>query len=347
MIRRDKLIAIVVGTLVGGTILYIAVNGLCLSPASQLDAQTRERLNKVAQLKKSIAANSDSRRKLAAFAAGTLGTESEANKVSSILETRLTEILKQVGLTSPTVAGSPPLDSVRPTALPKKAGAQLGWRISAKGRLDQVLELLYYLDAEPYLHKVEQLSITPAGNEVKVDVTFLTLVLPEIKDASLRAVTTMPAATQPASLEERKIAYALIAARDVLRPYIQRVVQPQPNDPPPGQHEVTPDTLPADPTARLKLSDMSIYNGQDDQVGFYDLTTPDKVQWMKIGDAMAGGKIVCIDRRPLPKREKPELDSPGRIIIQIGQEYFAVEVETTVAQKYPLPADKLPTGLKK
>ena len=96
----------------------------------------------------------------------------------------------------------------------------------------------------------------------------------------------------------------------------------------------------------MKIADLTIYKGQE-EVAVYDITTPSRVDRLKVGDALGGGTVVMIDRRPLPRRDNPNLDSPGRVILMIGQEYFAIEVETVVARKYPMPAELLPPELKK
>ena len=94
----------------------------------------------------------------------------------------------------------------------------------------------------------------------------------------------------------------------------------------------------------MKIADLTIYNGQE-MVGVYHTDTASRVERLKVGESLGGGTIVMIDRRELPRRDNPNLVSPGRVILRIGDEYFAIDVETVVARKYPVPADRLPPEL--
>jgi len=356
--RKEFLIAIVVGVLVGGTILYLLVDNLCLKKAADIEDSIAVKQKEIAELEKSVAANGKSRKTIATYAAQTLGTD--ASKVGSQVQARLTAIIAKVGLTNTSGTGSPPLDYISPKALPsgQGVGQSLGWKISAKGRLDQVVDFLCYLDAEPYVHKIDRLRLAPNGPDVQVDLDFMTLVMVPVKDANSKTVTTMPATTQPSvDMAERRTSVQVIAARDVLRPYIQRI--PPPPDPPPPPTPPT-DTQPAptppvppptppveqNPDGRMRIADLTIYGGLE-EVAVYDTATANRVERKKVGDKLAGGTIVMIDRRPLPRRDNPNLTSPGRVIVLIGEEYFAIEVGTVLTWKYPLSAELLPAALKK
>jgi len=353
--RKELLIAIIVGVLVGGTILYLLVDWLCLEPAAKADKTFADKQEEIAKLKKSIAANSKSRDTLQTYAGLTLGTD--ASKVGAQTRARLTAMIDKVGLTNVSGTGSVPLTYISPKSVSSGGGVvgqSLGWKISAKGRLDQVMDFLCYLDAEPYVHKIDRLTIRPNGPDVQIDLDFMTLVMAPVKDASFRPVETMPATTQPTlDLQEHRASYAVIAARDVLRPYMQRIPPPPPPPPPPDPPKEgdpppppPPPPPPANPEERMRVADLTIYNGQE-EVAVYDTATSNRVSRLKVGDALAGGTIVCIDRRPLPMRNNPNLQSPGRVIVLIGEEFFAIEVGTVVAWKYRMSNELLPEGLRK
>jgi hypothetical protein len=65
----------------------------------------------------------------------------------------------------------------------------------------------------------------------------------------------------------------------------------------------------------------------------------------KPGDELAEGAIVMIDYRPLPFPDNPALKSFSRVILKIGDEYWAIERGRTLADKYKLAADQLPPSL--
>jgi len=355
--RKDVLIAIIVGVLVGGSILYMLVNWLCLAPAAKLDGYLADAKKAIGVYNDSIAANGKSRDTLKKFVAQTLGTDQEISKVSSLTQTRLEAMVSKAGLTHVNGNSLPALDPISARALAGGVGKAVGWKISAKGKLDQVIGFLCELDAEPYLHKIEKLTLKPNGPDVQVDLEYLTLLMIEMKDTSFKPLPTMALETlqQPPtpSLDDRLASVQLISVRDVLRPYIPRPPDPPPPPPQPPttqQAEQPPPPQPTppqpqDPNARMKVADLSIYNGRE-EVGVYH-TDSNRVQRLKVGEALGGGTIVMIDRRPLPRRDNPNLFSPGRVILLMGDQYFAVEVERTVAEKYQMAAEQLPQGLKK
>ena len=67
----------------------------------------------------------------------------------------------------------------------------------------------------------------------------------------------------------------------------------------------------------------------------------------KPGDDLAGGKIVMIDYRKMPFPKKPALLSQSRVILAIGEEYWAIERGNTLADRHKLATEQLPANLAK
>ncbi len=65
-----------------------------------------------------------------------------------------------------------------------------------------------------------------------------------------------------------------------------------------------------------------------------------------LGDDLAGGRIAVIDYRPMPMPSKPEILSGSRVILQTGQEYWAVELGQSVNEKRLLTSEQLPEQLR-
>ena len=76
-------------------------------------------------------------------------------------------------------------------------------------------------------------------------------------------------------------------------------------------------------------------------------TNQNKTANYKPGDTLAGGKIVMIDYRKMPFPKKPALLSQSRVILSIGEEYWAIERGNTLADIHRLESDQLPTNLAK
>ena len=64
------------------------------------------------------------------------------------------------------------------------------------------------------------------------------------------------------------------------------------------------------------------------------------------GDKLAGGQIVTVDYRQMPRADKPEILSGSRAIVKIGATWWAVELGQTVAQRYRLRKEQLPVELR-
>jgi hypothetical protein len=67
----------------------------------------------------------------------------------------------------------------------------------------------------------------------------------------------------------------------------------------------------------------------------------------KLGDALAEGTVVMVDYRPLPMPGNEGLQSFSRVIVKIGDEYWAIERGQTLADKRRLAPDQLPESLSK
>jgi len=75
-----------------------------------------------------------------------------------------------------------------------------------------------------------------------------------------------------------------------------------------------------------------------------------KLYKYKIGDAFntktLRARIIMVDYRPLPLPNKPKIYSDSRLIIKIGDDYWAVELGHTFDQKYRLNKERLPQRLR-
>jgi hypothetical protein len=76
-------------------------------------------------------------------------------------------------------------------------------------------------------------------------------------------------------------------------------------------------------------------------------TNQNKTASYKPGDELAGGKIVMIDYRKMPFPKKPVLLSQSRVILIIGEDYWAIERGNTLADIHKLAPGQLPEHLGK
>ena len=65
----------------------------------------------------------------------------------------------------------------------------------------------------------------------------------------------------------------------------------------------------------------------------------------RVGDELAGGTIAMVDYRSVPLPGNSLLQSHSRLILRLGEEFWAVERGGTLAEKRKLSANELPPQL--
>jgi len=345
---REKILAILVSVLVGGFLVSMIVDKAFLSPMAEADASAArlegeiEDMELRAERAKAHARWIDEQQKR------TFGTDE--HRVSEAVRNYLDGLLKRSELRHESL-------SIKPVTGTSVRGAykEIGWNIRTRGRLADVINFLYLLQAEPYLHRIENLVVTPrrGSQELDLQLKYATLLLEPRKGA---APTTQAAEINIDDMalrldtDERQ-QYAMISDRNLFLPYVKRPPAPPVRPTPTPPVRPTP-SKPRPPTptpsrvdwARYRIMGLPTWQGREDVI--VQDTTTKQTRIYAPGDELAEGKVVMIDYRPLPHPDKPLLLSRSRVIIQIGPEYWAVEIGQTLAQKRMLMQDQLPDGLK-
>jgi hypothetical protein len=329
MNRREKILIGAVGGLAGVFLLIYGLRVVFLAPLRDLDKRTalvREKIAKIQTDRRNYFAAED---RLKAITRTTFAdTPDQASARSG-------EILTQQIL----AAGLAESDFTRLPVGPRKlrGASEIGWNIQGDGPLTNVVNLLFTLNHSPWLHRTENLTVTPgdAPGVVRVRFRYLTLVIepaPEVERTNLVATLTLES-------PERHLLNNIVS-RDLLRPYIKRPPAPaQPGQPAP---------LPSKPGVppgleTFRVVSLSEWNGQP-EIHIRDLAAQKTVRY-RPGDELAGGTIVMVDYRPMPLPGNSLLQSYSRLILKLGQEYWAVERGRTLAEKHKLADAELPPQL--
>ncbi len=335
MNRREKILASVVGGIAGVFVLGFGVRAVLIKPLKEIDkriAVARERIGKIQNERRAYFAAED--RLKAATLRAFADTEDQASAKSGELLTK--HILK---------SGLHEDEFTRLPLGPRKLrGAQeIGWSVQGEGPLADVVDLLFVLQESPQLHRLDGITVTEGElpGMVKVRFRYLTLVMdpaPDVQRKELAARFALDSA-------ERHI-FDGIVTRDILRPY----VKPPPPPPPPAVPGLPPGTAPPKPGSppgpeTFRIVSLSEWMGQP-EVHVRDLTAQKTLRY-KPGEPFAGGTLVCVDYRPLPMPGNAFLRSDSRVIVRIGNEYWAIERGKTFAEKHRLAAEQLPADLAK
>lgn len=332
MKAREKILALVVGGGVGVVLLGFVVRAVVVTPLRERDkkiAAARGHLEKIRAERREYFTAEDVVR---GFTQTTYSTNTDQALAKS--GEMLTRLVLQSGLRETDFSRSP----FGPRRLhPALKTFEIGWSVQGDGRLSDVVDLLFLAQESPYLHRVEGLNLMPgdAPGMVRVRFRYLTLVVDPAPPVDFAELEHQFSLYSP----QRK-AYNELVTRDLLRPYIKR---PPPPGSTPATHGSSPGgTTPPGPES-FRIVSLSEWGGQS-EIHVRDLVNQKTLRYVP-GDSLAGGVIALVDDRTLPRAGDPTLKSFSRVIIKIGQEYWALELGKTLADKYRLAPEQLPEAL--
>ena len=341
MTTRERTLAGVTGALVAGVVGFFGVRNMVLGALESREKEAKYLQNEVNGLRRKNRADAAIARQVRLWAGLTYDTDEL--RASAKVGTRLVHLVERAGLSAENF-------SVQPVggAMARGAYKEIGRTIRVRGRLKNVVNFLYLLRKEPYLSRLDNLSITPAHktNEVNLSVRYVTLVVARRPKEKLAA--SQPS-TAPAPLDsEERTLFEGIVSRDLMRPYIQRrpepVVQRTVVAATPRPEVRPPPPPPPKPTGPLRLVGLPDWNHKHDII--VEDTRTSQINVYKPGDTLGGGVIVMVDYRQLPSPEDPKMLSPSRAILRIGPDYYAVELGDAVAGKRLLSRKDLPERLR-
>ncbi|MCD6364272.1 MAG: hypothetical protein J7M14_00175 [Planctomycetes bacterium] len=335
MTLREKKLALAVTAMIGCFIVWGLIKSQILVPATKADEDGLRLREQIAALQTSIARKPYYQKRLASLAQQTYAGD-EGRVRAKMLE-RLVAMGKQSGLNTRNKWNLSPVTGKRKRGI----YSEVGWRVSARGRLEHVVNFLYLLCEDPHLHRLSGLSLSTEdqGRQVQISARYITIVL----DSQISGKSAEAKELKVPSLDDsRRKQYNAIVMRDLFRPYVKR--RPRPGPPvvaktperPPPEAEPVERRLKVVSLSRLaKAPHVCIYNTRSGQVRYY-----------KAGDKLLGGEIVKIDYRRMPRIDKPRILSGSRVIVKIGEVYWAVELGQMLADKHRLGGAQLPVELR-
>jgi len=338
MKTRERILAYAAGSVFVMFLGAMAVWNFVVVPSRDLQAKADEVRAKIRTAEDEKNKGPTYQKRYREIAAETLGLDEM--KVSEELRNRITEVLAHTGL-SATNLSLKPLTGSRVPGVYK----EIGWLVRARGKLPEIVKFLFLMDSEPALHRLDNMSLTPVPNtgDVEIQVKFATLVLePGADKIEVDKITPVP----PEAVLAQLAMYDVIKNRDLIRPYRRRQPVTQPITDPTAVVERTGTggiTQPVVPPGRYKIVGLPMFLGVPD-IEVSDTATS-KVARYKQGDELAGGRIITVDYRPLPRPNNPALLSTSRVVIQVGSEYHAIELGDWTTNKHKLAPDQVPPEL--
>jgi len=343
MNKREKILAIVTGSIISVIILYTLINAALLSPAGALkdDLQNvNKKISELAAHKKRMDRNKALLKSLAAKTFGRNDDEIRAETFGYLMAA-----LDRSGLTS---------EGKGVTKGATKSSSDLrevAWRVVKSGKMEHILNLLYMLESDPVLHRIENLSIAPKEKDgpFKVEFDYVALSLATKKGPQFP--TTRPSDVKLAvnmKSDLRKV-YDIIPERDIFRRYIKRVDPPKPTPvavrPRPAPRP-TPTPTPSAPKPKYRICGLPTFKGKPEIWVVNEIDASGAIYKYEEGEKLMGWDIVMVDYRPMPDPNKPELLSPARVIVRIDSDYWAIEGNQYVTDKRIIEGPDLPPELK-
>lgn len=322
MKRRERIMLGAVGAFF---VLFIGVYGVkavLVKPLRDLDRQILALNDKWHQVSEEQRAYASAGDYLKGLAPRTFGRE--ADTATAEAGKMLTDLIVRLGLQESQFSRLP----VGPRKL--RGAQEVGWSVQGEGPLPKMIDLIFVLEQTPQVHRLENLVLS-AGERpgrVKARFRYLTLVIEGAAGLPRADLKPKFALDSP----QRRY-YDAIVQRDLLRPYIPK--PPEPASPAAAGPGPAPESL--------RVVSLSEWGGRP-EVAICEQTTL-KVTSYRPGDSLAGGQIVMIDYRTLPLPGKPGFLSNSRVILKIGTAFWAVEQGQTLAAKYQLAPEQLPTGV--
>ncbi len=323
MKQREKILLGIIAGFVALLVVGFGLKSFFVTPLTRIDKETALLREKIEKIKKERREFFDAEDALKVLAQRTFDTDvNEASARSGEIITR------QIAL-----AGLSESDFTRVPVGPRKlkGASEIGWSIQGKGNLEKIINLLFLVQNSPQVHRVESVTLATheKPGEIKVRFLFLTLVLepaPEFDPVELKPKVTLES--------PERFVYNTILDRDILRPYIKAPA------PPVTPSKSNPSNAPVGPEA-LRVVSLSEWNGQP-EVHIRDLNQ-NKTMRFRPGDKLKdNSQIVAVDYRPMPSPRNPLLVSDSRVILKIGDEFWAVERGQSLADKRKLEAGQWP-----
>ena len=336
--KREKNLLAVILAICSLFAAGFGVRAVVLKPLREWDQKSavlREKLAKIRAERRDYFVAED---KVKAFVQRTFDLAED--QVSAESGERLTRLILQSGLSEADFTRTPMGPKILRTGLRTR---EVGWSVQGEGKLEHVINLLFLLQESPYLRRIDGLKFgtgdTPGT--VRVSFRYLTLVIdpaPAAEPADLQAKYTLES-------PERRI-FDSIVSRDVLRPYFKAPPIPLPGTPAAVAAAAAAAQNPAAPPGpeTLRVVSLSEWMGEP-EVHIRDSVNQRTLRY-KPGDSFAGGTIVMIDYRPMGFPGNEALKSFSRVIVKEGSEFWAIERGKTLADKYQLKPEQVPSQLK-
>ena len=342
MEQREKILAIIAFSATALVVVYLLLVKMVIEPTATASRQADSLEVEVEKLSLRVNRESMYRGQLHDYVANSYGDE--VTVASGKSRDFLVKQFTRLGISGEDMSVTPV------TGRTVGGGREVGWVVRLKGSQPKLTELLYQLQTDPHLHRVDTVTWTPVQNstDLTLQFRFATLVLDAVEGQSAPEIDPDKLPVPKIGSNERKM-LAMITERNIFLPYIKKPPPPPPptrTTPRPPTNNEDPPPPPPPPPPPFQVVGLPSWGSTsaDVEVIVKDLKTQ-TTRTYKVGESMLGGEIVMVDYRPLPLPKKPEMLSHSRVLVMIGPEIWAVELGHEFKDKHKLDPRQIPDSV--
>ena len=169
---KNMLLAII-GLMASVIFITKAIVPWMVNPVKEWERKATDRKNKINSLQKTQKTADLYRKRLAKL--NTQGFASSQAEASASMGEHITGLIRQSGLSETAFSRRP----FEPRAIVKNGPKPVGYTVNGQGSLKKVTDLIYLLQNDPHIHRVENISLSPVSGstDVRVNFQFLSLVI--------------------------------------------------------------------------------------------------------------------------------------------------------------------------
>jgi len=168
-----NMLLVIIGLMASLIFITKAIVPWMVNPVKEWERKATDRKNKINSLQKTQKTADLYRKRLAKL--NNQGFASSQAEASASMGEHITGLIRQSGLSETAFSRRP----FEPRAIVKNGPKPVGYTVNGQGSLKKVTDLIYLLQNDPHIHRVENISLSPVSGstDVRVNFQFLSLVI--------------------------------------------------------------------------------------------------------------------------------------------------------------------------
>ncbi|MBT3278830.1 MAG: hypothetical protein HN909_02455 [Phycisphaerales bacterium] len=332
-LKTNNHVVIALSTLAFLAVIYFFVDVTVLAPAREIQEECDAKEKAIHNANYEASRLDSYKKMLKDYATVSFGRD--ASQRANMISERIADMIEASGMRKTA-------DKRENDAKVKDVGVEVCRSYSLVGKMQQCADMLLLLRQDPYLHKVDGISVSRSddGLSVKLEFRYRTLVLKDptgfklgIKDvAELRPIATL-------KKNPLRVQYEGIAKRNLFRPYLKTLPKPiPPKSTKPEKPKVVDIPKPTFDYARYRISELSKF-GTVQVIVLEDLIEGGRAEH-ELGTTVGKATLVKVEYAERADSENPKFKIYSRLVLRFGKELWSVDLGKTLDKRVHWAKDK-------